>query len=183
MTISTTVSAIPLVMKKLTYIFLSVLLTSGSCENDPSPNELAKLPPATQTGKNTFGCLVNGKAWVTRTSIDVTSFYQSGALQISAGINESGRDQGISLILLNSVFQGVSYDLTSDPQNQSGFSWIKSPMICFYGAEDTLTGDLTITKLDQANLIVAGVFEFTTVVAGCDTIRVTAGRFDLNYAP
>ena len=27
-------------------------------------NELNALPPATQVGANTFGCLVDGKAWV-----------------------------------------------------------------------------------------------------------------------
>ncbi len=178
-------SNIFLQFKKLPAIALIISL--AACEScnlfgtDPK-SELEKLPPATQQGKNTFGCLVNGKAWVTRTSTDVTSFYQSGALQVSAGIDESGRDQGISLILLNSVVQGASYDLTNDPQYQSSFSWIKSPMICFYEAENTLIGNLTITKLDQTNLIIAGRFEFTTVVSNCDTIRVTDGRFDLLYA-
>lgn len=173
-----------LLHKFLTLLSILFLSAFGSCNlfNPEPKSELEKLPPATMEGKNTFGCLVNGKAWVTKTSTDVTSFYQSGALQVSAGIDESGRDQGISLILLNSVVQGASYDLTNDPQYQSSFSWIKSPMICFYEAENTLIGNLTITKLDQTNLIIAGRFEFTTVVANCDTIRVTDGRFDLLYA-
>ena len=36
-----------------------------ACKKDKTETtELSKLPAATQTGANTFGCLVNGKAWV-----------------------------------------------------------------------------------------------------------------------
>src|SRR5690606_10158538 len=59
--------------------------------------ELEKLPPATQEGKNTFGCLVDGKAWVTRSSIDASAFYQEGVLSIGAFIDRNNISQGIGL--------------------------------------------------------------------------------------
>jgi Family of unknown function (DUF6252) len=171
-------------MKKLFHILLSIFLICASCENDPSPNsELAKLPPATQSGKNTFGCLVNGKAWVTRTTTDALAFYQSGVMQISADINEKNRKQYLDLITLNGLTQGAVYDLSNDPEYEAKFSWVLPSGICFYEEENTLSGQLTITKLDQVKYIVSGLFEFTTVVSGCDTIKVTDGRFDLLYAP
>ena len=46
--------------QSLLFISLVLLLLSSSCKKD----NISKLPPPTQTGENTFGCLVNGKAFV-----------------------------------------------------------------------------------------------------------------------
>jgi len=43
-------------------IILIALAFITCCKKDDIDAELAKLPPITQTGANTFGCLVNGKA-------------------------------------------------------------------------------------------------------------------------
>ena len=54
-------------MKQNNTIWLLLLALSSlctSCKKDAPQDELSKLPPATQTGANTFGCLVNGKAFV-----------------------------------------------------------------------------------------------------------------------
>ena len=40
-------------------------------------------------------------------------------------------------------------------------------------------GAFTITRLDRG--IVSGTFEFTLIQPGCDTIRVTKGRFDYHF--
>ncbi len=171
-------------MKRFFHIVMFILLTGfEGCDDIINPRtELEKLPPATQEGKSTFGCLVNGKAWVTRSSTDALADYQSGVLQISAGIDETNRDQGITLVILSGLSQGMTYDLTNDPQYEAKFSWTQASKVCFYDDEDTLSGHLKITKLDQVNLIISGLFEFTTAVSGCDTINVTDGRFDLLYA-
>ncbi len=104
-------------MKKLFYYLILILLTGcESCDDIINPKtELEKLPPATQQGKSTFGCLVNGKAWVTRSSTDASSFYQSGILQISADVDETNREQHIDLIKVDGLTQDAIYDLTNDP--------------------------------------------------------------------
>lgn len=62
-------------MKHLIYILtvLALPLMALQCKKDNPVEancqgdiacELAKLPPATTEGKGTFGCLVNGKAWL-----------------------------------------------------------------------------------------------------------------------
>ncbi len=164
-------------------LFLVFITTLGSCNwfgNDPK-SELEKLPPSTQQGKNTFGCLVNGKAWVTRTSTDVLAFYQSGLFQVGAGVDNELK-QGMTIVVSNGIVEGSSYNLANELNTKVEFS-SRSPLrICFYDRYNTINGKLTITKLDQTKLIVSGLFEFTTVVAGCDTIMVTDGRFDVLYA-
>ena len=53
--------------KFLLYSSLLLLTQCSKCKNDPAPeppkDPLALLPPETQTGQRTFGCLVNGQAW------------------------------------------------------------------------------------------------------------------------
>jgi hypothetical protein len=39
-------------------------------------------------------------------------------------------------------------------------------------------GTLTITRLDLAAHVISGTFEFTLYQPGCDTVKVTQGRFD-----
>lgn len=171
-------------MKVFIFLLLATFLTScDGCDNDPPPKtEIEKLPPATQEGKNTFGCLVNGKAWVTKTSIDANAVYQLGALLVTGQIQETTGLQNIQLNILENVIANQQYDLTDDPKYHGKFAWSRDEGICFYEGENTLSGQLTLTKFDQSNRIASGVFEFITVVSGCDTIRITDGRFDLIYS-
>ncbi|MCW3074373.1 MAG: hypothetical protein JWP69_1442 [Flaviaesturariibacter sp.] len=48
-------------MKYVLIAVASLMLTSVSCKKDKDND---KLPPITQNGANTFGCLVNGKVWL-----------------------------------------------------------------------------------------------------------------------
>jgi hypothetical protein len=50
----------------ITLTILSALLLSASCKKHvvKPADQLSLLPPATQTGARTFGCLVNGLAFV-----------------------------------------------------------------------------------------------------------------------
>ena len=52
-------------MKNLIIILITALALSYCDKDDNKPKtELEKLPPATQTGAQTFGCLIDGKAFV-----------------------------------------------------------------------------------------------------------------------
>ena len=72
-----------------------------------------------------------------------------------------------------------SYILNSNPERSIKYTG----STCRYEYEDLVEGTLTITHFDSINYIVAGTFEFTTTTEGCDTIRVTNGRFDIPYIP
>ena len=60
-----------------------------ACDDDiATPTKpIDLLPPATQEGNYTFGCLVNGEAFVTKSSTSVVAIYQAGILQLSGTLN------------------------------------------------------------------------------------------------
>ncbi|MEM1406715.1 MAG: hypothetical protein AAGG59_08075 [Bacteroidota bacterium] len=78
------------IVNLLTVGIVLALFTSAGCSDDePNSQEpIDQLPPATQEGRNTFGCLVNEEVWVTQTSVNARAVYQGGFLQIGAGIEE-----------------------------------------------------------------------------------------------
>lgn len=168
----------------LTYLLCScITLQSCTIFDDTNPKtELEKLPPATQTGKNTFGCLVNGKAWVTETSVDAWAFYQEGVLSISAQLENNKFDQGISIGLIDNSLQMKEYILSTYPTNFGQLGDFQSN--CGYQTSLNHSGKLTITHLDPLNFIISGVFEFEAYSQDCNkVIKITHGRFDLHYAP
>ena len=56
------------------------------------------------------------------------------------------------------------------------------PCYYFSSQEDVeSSGSLIITKLDRTNRIVAGTFTAKLYKAGCDTINITEGRFDMKF--
>jgi hypothetical protein len=152
--------------------------------------ELEKLPPATQTGANTFGCLVNGKAWVAQRN-DCSIFcpesfkiiYNSsngGNLSITGlniNINE-GIDQGILLGIDSTNFKSTFiYNITS-AQNM-GFTYINnSTYTRSWDSLVTCTGSIKLTSYNLQTGIISGVFDFTLTKPNTTNIIVTDGRFD-----
>ncbi|MCX8492427.1 MAG: DUF6252 family protein [Cyclobacteriaceae bacterium] len=180
-------------MKKLLLnlaILTLITLHFSGCDlfgkkEEPKPKtELEKLPPITQEGKNTFGCLVNGKAWVAATQTDAVAFYQLGTLQISGNLSQPARSVGITLRDEGIPINTGKYSLipTIRTCSSAGLA-INQFTTCLYDCSNTLFGQIEISKLDRKNYIVSGTFEFSTVVSGCDTLKITNGRFDIKYIP
>lgn len=74
-------------MKKLFFYLLFIpLLSLSDCEDDPAPKDpIDQLPPETQTGANTFGCLINGVPMSITNSLNMTAIYQGGGVQFGGG--------------------------------------------------------------------------------------------------
>ncbi|WBO86705.1 DUF6252 family protein [Hymenobacter yonginensis] len=176
-------------MRKLLLYSACLLLTQCSkCkDNDPTPEE--QLPPATQTGANTFGCLVNGQPWTPQGSdgtanytVSYDLFPSGGILNISTyRISGQGGNDFQTIALWAKEIQSPN---TFSIQNSStaAASFLDRKTNCYWSSTDaTLTyrrGTLTITRLDLQAGIVSGTFAFTLYKPGCDSIRVTNGRFD-----
>lgn len=172
---------------KLTLIVLGfLLLNSSSCRKD----EEETLPPETQTGANTFGCLVNGNVWRNN---GVAPFPGSN-LNTNVGINYftlgilNTNNKDINQTMSFTVFASIKlgkYNLNSE---QLHAKFANEMTNCFYQTDSIETGILEITNFDTLHYIISGRFNFKAVklsssTGSCDSIvNITEGRFDIKYA-
>ncbi len=174
-------------MKTNIILVLALSVLALQCKEDEPEvvNQLDLLPPATQTGKNTFGCLVNGQAWVPETSNDMVAMYQAEILHIGGKAYPEIGEQNISFTTTESeAIANETFDLTNAPSSFARSNWYTTDsVICLYDMEDTREGTLTISHFDREEFIVSGTFAFTMIKGDCDTLRVTDGRFDMHYIP
>ena len=166
-------------------LLLVALLGLSQCQkkSDPSPEE--QLPPATQTGANTFGCLVNGQAWTpqgyngsSNYSVVYDPNYANGTLNISVYRytgNESSKQ--IITIYSDSLRTTGNYPLVKNGRQEALFK-DRATGCEFFGGTYYRRGNLTITRLDLRAGIISGTFDFVLAKPGCDSVRVTQGRFD-----
>jgi hypothetical protein len=174
-------------MKPVLFLAILILTTCcSSCEllfpkTEPK-TELEKLPPITQEGKNTFGCLVNGKAFVVTNSYNQVAIYEIGMLQFGASIDDGDLDESIYMVVGDPLVENEVYSFI-DARHNAEYQYRNTDNICIYEFENTYNGKLSFSKIDRNNYIISGTFEFSTVIRGCDTIRITEGRFDMQYNP
>ena len=176
----------------LALLSAGLLLTQCGKKHDPSP--LEQLPPATQTGANTFGCLLNGQAWTPNGnsgygtgnySVAYDPTFNGGELTIGAlRYTIQGRadtQQGITIYI--SDFQGVvgTYSLGIPRQQDASFYDKHTRCYLFIGDPYYRRGTLTLTRFDRQAHIASGTFEFTLYDPGCDSVKVTQGRFDKKF--
>ena len=170
------------------YLALLTLTQCSSCKDGPGPN--AQLPPATQEGKNTFGCRVNGQVFTPNGSVGlndnfVVSYEPSATLggnfNMQAFRYVNGSKETIQFSA-GPIFQARTYslDLGSNDGSVNYFNRaLPNPCDRYYSYDMSYRqGSLTLTRLDEQAGIIAGTFEVTIAKPGCDTIRITDGRFD-----
>jgi len=170
--------------KLLTLLLILLLTQCDRCKEEVKPiAEIDKLPPATQSGKFTFGCLINGKAFVQKNSGVMNAIYQRGFIQIASGQEIGEISEGVSLVI-NLPQVNTPYTLPNFAESRARYrKRYTSGPYCYYDYNNTQSGSILLTRLDRQKFIVSGTFAFTTAVAGCDTIRITDGRFDMQYIP
>jgi hypothetical protein len=178
-------------MKNLIYAlcFLPILAIT-SCNNDDDNNcqGIDCLPPATQTGEGTFGCLVNGEPFVDNSGF-FNCFYQLVDGEYFFSISAENEDLIPRNIRLSTqsleISQGNTYQLTQ-PTNGNAHAAV---IFYFNGVQanesstnEQYTGTLNITKLDLQNNIVSGIFNFSIqdTLTG-DIYEITEGRFDAQF--
>jgi len=179
----------------ITVVLVFFLLTASKCKKDAGGKPIDQLPSETQTGANTFGCLVNGQAFLPYESI----FNSSSATQcnyqffnhkyyvvISGTRNKDNSVHSVGVYTDSlKISEGQKYVLKSRINgNASGdYFWAAA------GGNNSLyrtnnsgnSGELFISKLDSINQIMSGTFWFNAVDKIGDSVKVTDGRFDLRY--
>ena len=149
------------------------------------------MPPATQEGKNTLGFLLNGQPWTPKgfngtanLSIDFDEGINQGVVGISAYRILSNDNRQYFGIGISDSLNLFSAPKVIDINNASiGRVRFENPLCNFFStdANTYANGTLSITKLDRSNRIIAGSFNAILFKSGCDTIRITEGRFDMKY--
>ena len=158
-------------------------------------NPIDQLPPETQTGANTFGCLVNGQvfkpggAQLSGGSLQCNYQFLNGSYYfILSGRNRSGTNpltsvnlytdslpitQGLKLVLKNRI-NGTASGRYFGPESDIN--------LATYLTNDNLfTGELWIKKLDTINQIVSGTFWYDAVNNNSQKVEIREGRFDMRY--
>jgi hypothetical protein len=178
-----------IILKTLLLFLLSFTLLSSSCKKQPV-DQLSLLPPATQTGANAFGCLVNGIALIPGNRSLVTgpllscgyAFSQHGYLfNITGGGKlRSGNFASVSIQTDSlKISEGETVPLTKFyvPGYACG-SYLEN--LPTHITNDDARGQLMITHLDTIKQIVSGTFYFNAVNTNGDTVKITNGRFDMH---
>lgn len=187
-------------MKTLYPIFLLILgltLASSSCKKHTvkPADQLSLLPPATQTGANTFGCLVNGQAFVPKNrsilegpDLQCNYIYTAGGYHLTVAGGNKNSDGTLTSVIVGTdslaVTQGTSIPFKTFASGNASGSYTlfyRSGGLNQYATNTTSSGQLTITKLDTIKQIVSGTFYFTAINGKGDTVKITDGRFDMHY--
>lgn len=181
-------------MKKYNNIWLLLIAICSifaSCKKDKTDEE--QLPAITQTGANTFGCLINGKIYTPKGfeqntpnfrvfvdpgfndgEIDVRVFRKSEVDVTDLSFSsDSVKSEGLFVVSARTDFRFAKYtpniatEICSTPYSN--------------GSPIGKTGFIKITRYDLVNRIVSGEFEFHFSNPACgigDPIHITQGRFD-----
>lgn len=180
---------LPAMKRLLLLLFYLTLVGCNGCK-DSVQTDINQLPAITQDGANTFGAIVNGKVWVPAGFNGTPNLQYNYDPGYAYGTLNVGAYRHTDTIVNDYTLLGFAFDSLNNyqiphsfalkPNSNVAFDYDQYP--CVYAAEDSSTqssGSITITKLDTAARIVSGTFSGVLIKAGCDTITITDGRFDI----
>ncbi len=184
-------------------LLLATLATLLGCYKENEYYFLG-LPEPTQSGENTFGCLINGKPWVAEIDPGV---FDPSARKLESRYDEPGfgitdyynfRLSAKYISLKDSLTETFSISFT--PIYEAGevnflnlllkdFNLyttklgVPGTLRVFY-LDEEYPGTFIIDKLDTNENICAGRFDLRLINnVKTDTINLTHGRFDVKYQP
>lgn len=175
--------------KTTTLIAALLLLTAAQCEKDIPP--IDQLPPATQTGENTFGCLVNGEAFKPKGNPlggpILQAYYQfvDGGYWFGLTVKNNEKDilRGLAIhTTKREIHEGETLILEIQAEGNASAHFSLGGGGVKYVTTETITGELTITRFDQINNIVSGTFWFDAINEAGEIVQVREGRFDMQFS-
>ncbi|MBP6302303.1 MAG: hypothetical protein KBB37_00365 [Bacteroidia bacterium] len=158
-------------------------------DDDSYAKELAKLPPYTKKGYNTFGCLINGKAFPQNSEgyHQTQWYYYNGDLFINYSTQFNTFDVNQSITIRTNKIHAEGTFLIDPVLGEDQFTVITGGEDRFYSSilfQNPLErrAAITITRLDSINHIISGTFAFKARAIQSDKeVSVEQGRFDLFY--
>jgi hypothetical protein len=186
------------ILKPFLLVIFSLILLSSNCKKDNQApvSELSKLPAATQIGANTFGCLVNGVAFLpggdtfSGAKVQCNYIYLNNSYSLNVSASFKGNNGSETGIFLQTDSLPVKEGQTLNLKNYAvpgmafgSYDIFATPNFTYYETNSTVTGQLTITHFDQTKQIMSGTFSFNAVntTNSSDAVKITDGRFDMLY--
>ncbi len=177
-------------MKNLLLLFTALLTLSCCDSNDGSGDS---LPPETQIGANTAGCLLNGKVFLPKQeginpALVCNYEFIEGQFYFNLVIRDN-RGTGVKSVSVrtNEIDLETNETYILDKENTIFEPFIGGGGV--YGIDATnyfytnviKTGELNISRLDLQNSIISGTFWFDAVNSQGETVEIREGRFDMDY--
>ena len=175
-------------MKKILAICTSIFLLAA-CNK-----EVIELPPATQTGAQTFGAKVDGAFWTPKgfgsipanDKLEIRVLAGTDIYIYARDFSLSPTETEFEIHLVNVTGPGT-YLLNADvsyPSSTGNYGYyVKRRLTPLdeWITSSRQTGSVTITKFDLPNHIVSGTFQFTagSIYNAGGVLTVTEGRFDI----
>ena len=170
-------------MKNLLYLLL-ITFSLCCCNKDDDKPPLQQLPPATQIGAGTFGCLVNGEPFIDNSGF-FNCFYQFVDGEYYFGIDlEFNRNLRNLNIGTNSVQfnSGLDIILSENITGEGEAVFLVNTGLYDISTTSELPGNLKITYFNLTQNIVSATFEFTIKDPNTGLVyNVTDGRFDAKF--
>lgn len=191
---------------KTTILIINLLfITLSSCNSNDDNSFTPTLPPATQTGANTFGCYIDGNLLVPRDG-DGTFNSTSKGMQFWGSSDQTYNE--IHVWDYKSGSESLFFHIQDLHQNEEGSYEIKESncqlsssgnpnptvnLFCRKKNQSTQlinlycsiegSGILKIIRYDLVNRIVSGTFSCSAVNRDDpnDIIEITEGRFDIKW--
>ncbi|WP_316812938.1 DUF6252 family protein [Pedobacter heparinus] len=178
-------------IKSIVVCTCCLLLITASCKK--AKTGIDGLPAATQEGKNTIGCMVNGVLFKPKGSATggpiVQSYYQldngNYLFLVAARRRGNNRTLGVQIETLGIELQtGMTIPLVERSMGKARGWYIDYGGGEFkdYQTNPQIKGELKITRFDLTNQIVSGTFWFDAVDDKGLKVEVREGRFDMNFA-
>jgi|ERR1035437_6951454 hypothetical protein len=180
----------------LIYFLVLTVLTASMCKKKPV-DPIDQLPPETQTGANTFGCLVNGEVLIPKGSSlsgpNLACIYQYLITGTPAGytfaLGATDKKDPCNIKTVGFGFDSVVMKrgiyLLRLRKNGQGGGAVRMGMCNMtsnnFDTNESITGELNLKNFDEANQVASGTFWFNAINSNGDTIKVTNGRFDMHY--
>ena len=162
------------------------ILALSCSSDDNSTNPINLLPEATQTGENTFGCLLDGEAFIPgggRNPLDCVYQFVDGGYYFHLQGNKRNADFNLLSINLvtraKEIKHGETYELIEEAMGNATGIYSFSANLSFTSAQHS--GELTITRLDLNENIVSGTFWFDVIDQNGELREIREGRFDMEF--
>lgn len=167
---------------KRALIILCIFLLYSCNKGNTCENPIDCLPPITQNGKGTFGCLVDGEIFKPTSTgmggsgLDV-HYKNTGVIEsLSISAINHKKDNAVYLVIVDDIEADNTYKLASAKDSTYA---LYSESLSYYETFKESNGTVTINYFDREKGIISGVFSFSAKNEAREEVSIQMGRFDL----